>query len=262
MAVKWVRCSSEWQEARFRREVEILIKLRHPCIVPILGWSGGDSDIFEIHMKLAANGSLTDYLGRGRHAHLGIFRGATQQARLICEIVMGMKYVHSRGIIHRDLKPGNIVLNDGWHGLICDFGLSRTGWADGPPTPDAGTYEYAAPEQRSVETLDGEEPLNRYRNKVDVFTFGLVAHEIIAGDPPPNPNPPTEMREPPAYFGTLMQKLIHQCWSLEPSRRPSFADIFETFKSNHWAILPGADAKAIAERIAEVTRLEDCWWDY
>jgi serine/threonine protein kinase len=59
-----------------------------------------------------------------------------------------MGYVHSLHIIHRDLKPANILLDESWRGLTGDFGLSRPMSAFGPPTPETGTREYAAPEQR------------------------------------------------------------------------------------------------------------------
>jgi serine/threonine protein kinase len=248
-AVKWVTCSTKKQVEAFWRELEVTIKLQHPCIVPVLGWSRGGSNEFGIHMKLATNGSLKDHLAGGKLAHLKVFVDATRQAQLICDIVMGMKHVHSCGFIHGDLKPANILVDENWRALICDFGLCRIGSAERARTPDAGTYDYAAPEQWKAETPCTE--------KVDVFAFGLVAYEIISGELPVKPTMSTEVREPPASFGPLMRHVIFRCWSLDPTRRPSFVDIFNEFKSSGWAILPKADVTKIAASVSEVTTLEE-----
>jgi TPR repeat protein len=244
IAVKRFQAFTKW--SLFMREVEALVKLRHPCIVPILGWSRRDSNLLEIQMKYAANGALSDHLGHGSRAHLGLLRDPTRRARLLCEIVMGMEYIHSRGLIHRDLKPANILLDEDLRVMICDFGLSRSRSATGLPTPNAGTFEYAAPEQ-----WQADKP---YTGKVDVFTFGLIAYELIAGEPVVCPRQPDNLPERPPSFGPLMQNLIGRCWSLNPSDRPSFRDIFLEFKSSGWEILPGISVDRIAQSVSEVTR--------
>nr|GEX48871.1 mitogen-activated protein kinase homolog MMK1 [Tanacetum cinerariifolium] len=42
-----------------------------------------------------------------------------------CQILCGLKYIHSANVLHRDLKPSNILLNADCGLKICDFGLSR-----------------------------------------------------------------------------------------------------------------------------------------
>jgi serine/threonine protein kinase len=150
-------------------------------------------------------------------------------------------------MMHRDLKPENILLDANWRGLICDFGLSRMQSAEGPPSWNAVTEMYAAPEQWT--------PKGRYNEKVDVFTFGLVAFEIITGRPAFDPQR-SRLPDLSQSFSPLMQKVIRRCWSLTPAERPSFDDIFNEFKENRWAILPGADGERIAASVATVTRSE------
>ena len=36
-----------------------------------------------------------------------------------------MKYLHEHKIIHRYLKPDHVLLDDNFHPLITDFGVSR-----------------------------------------------------------------------------------------------------------------------------------------
>jgi hypothetical protein len=165
IAVK--RLFSRCPDEKFVREVEILSKLHHPCVIQIVGWSIGGSNALEIQMRLVANGALSHALQVGRSW------SDTQKAVIVCGIVLGMRYVHSQGIIHRDLKPGNIFLDEDWHAVIGDFGLGRFGSAEGPPTPEAYTKLFAAPEQLQVGVS--------YTEKVDVFAFGLVLCELIEG---------------------------------------------------------------------------------
>jgi serine/threonine protein kinase len=245
IAVKKIPRSAD--SASFVREVETLEKLRHPCVVAIHGWSR-TSKSFEIHLQFAVNGALSDHLELGNRAYLRVLGDATRQARLISDIVLGMKYVHSRGIIHRDLKPANILINERWRGLLCDFGLSRARSAKGLPTEDPATTSYAAPEEGK--------PNGRYTEKVDVFTFGLVAYAIVSRSPVSNEIVRHALDHPHPRFGDVIPPLIRRCWSVNPTERPSFQGIFDKFKSIGWAILPDADASIIEQSVLEVIRLE------
>jgi serine/threonine protein kinase len=249
IAVKRFDWSTGWSS--FMREVTTLIRLKHPCIVQILGWSQRGARSFAIRMPVAVGGALSDYIGCGRLALLGRLQDPTRQACIICDIVLGMKWVHSHGMMHRDLKPLNILVDKNWRAVICDFGMSLSGLATGLPSPFRGTWEYAAPEQW--------EPHGPYTEKVDIFAFGVVVYEIItgqscrwAGGSRLSPLP-----DPPAGYGSLIQNLIRECWLLEPSHRPSFQEIFDRFKSSEWAILPGADARAIAKSVWNVISLQN-----
>jgi hypothetical protein len=94
----------------FEREVESLVQLQHPCIVRIFGWSPATAFCDgEIHMEYAPNGSVATLLSNDRDSK---FWTPTRIGILICDIVLGMRYVHSKGILHRDLK-GVVPLLEG-----------------------------------------------------------------------------------------------------------------------------------------------------
>jgi serine/threonine protein kinase len=230
------------------REVDSLKTLRHPCVIPFVGWSIRDSEEYEIQMEWAEGGNLKEWIAGRRSGRPLEVSTQTLKARMICELVLGMRYVHSYDIMHRDLKPSNILLDEEYHAMIGDFGLSRSGVGDGPPTKDARTELYAAPEQ----LVTG----GSYTKEVDIFSFGLIVSELVEG--------PTDFAKfrsttPPVLskiFGPLLQRLIPRCCSLAASSRPSFAAIFAKFEKSGFAILPDADPKAIESRVSKVLKSE------
>jgi serine/threonine protein kinase len=194
-------------------------------------------------MQMAANGAVSDHFRDKKLAD------PTRQARIICDIVLGMRYIHFCDIIHRDLKPANILLDENWRGLIGDFGLSRAVSADSPASSGRGTPAYAAPEQLN--------PTGPYNSKVDVFAFGWVAYEIMSFPWPVGRCAQSELSHPPPRFGSVMPGLIQRCWSVDPSQRPSFREILDEFESNGWAILPDADARVVEAAVSQVIALEE-----
>lgn len=90
----------------------------------------------------------------------------------------GLEYLHDKAsppVIYRDLKCSNILLGEGYHPKLSDFGLAKLG-----PVGDnthvstrvMGTYGYCAPEY----AMTGQLTL-----KSDVYSFGVVLLELISG---------------------------------------------------------------------------------
>jgi hypothetical protein len=162
-------------QSEFINEFEILVKLNHPCILKIYGFVlPSNAWQAELHMEWASNGSLTRVMKLARGPQCPLFWNPTGIAIIIWGIVLGMRFMHSRGFIHQDLKPSNILLNDKWRVLLADFGSSRNKSTDVTPTV-AGTVQYAAPEM-----FEEDATLTR---KVDVYSFGLILYELLVGCP-------------------------------------------------------------------------------
>ena len=108
-----------------RIELTSLSKIRHPHVVRYYSYlmiKSQNSLTFYILMHFAECGSLERMVMENGPFNEDLCRVWTAQ------ILCGMSYMHENGIAHRDLKISNILLDNGHHILITDFGLSRLVW--------------------------------------------------------------------------------------------------------------------------------------
>lgn len=90
----------------------------------------------------------------------------------------GLEYLHDMAnppVIFRDLKASNILLGDGFHPKLSDFGLAKlgpTGEKTHVTTRVMGTYGYCAPEYALTGKLS---------KMSDVYSFGVIMLELITG---------------------------------------------------------------------------------
>ncbi|KAF8208345.1 kinase-like domain-containing protein [Mycena galopus ATCC 62051] len=109
--------------------------------------------------------------------------------RWICQIALGISYIHASGIIHRDLKPENLLLDADGNIRISDFGSAHTEDNPGPLDPFklyahevTGTWSYMAPEmlsnRRKVKCQ-----VKKYGLAVDYWSLGCVAFELLSEEP-------------------------------------------------------------------------------
>ena len=159
---------------RFRREAELLARLRHPSLVEVYEAGAQDGQPY-LAMELVEGGSLADRLDRGPLAP----RAA---AGLVRDVARAVRAAHLCGITHRDIKPANVLLSnpDDGQPKLSDFGLARL---DDPASRlthtgvAAGTPAYMAPEQADPRVGPLGPP-------ADVWALGAVLYECLAGRPP------------------------------------------------------------------------------
>jgi len=129
---------------RFRREVRVLTKLRHPGIVRLLT-AGVEQDRVYFTMEYIEGQPLTDLISGVRTA-----QGREALIRALATVARAVHYAHEQGIIHRDLKPSNIIIDASGNPVITDFGLAReieSGHTITAPGAAVGTALYMSPEQ-------------------------------------------------------------------------------------------------------------------
>jgi hypothetical protein len=81
-------------------------------------------------------------------------------------------YAHAQGIIHCDVKPGNVLIDQGGHVYLTDFGIARFMDAAVTTSSGLGTPLYMAPEQ-----IRGE----RLSPRIDIYALGIVLFELLTG---------------------------------------------------------------------------------
>lgn len=90
----------------------------------------------------------------------------------------GLEYLHDKmkpPVIYRDLKCSNILLGEGYHPKLSDFGLAKVGPVGDKThvsTRVMGTYGYCAPDYAMTGQLTF---------KSDIYSFGVVLLELITG---------------------------------------------------------------------------------
>jgi serine/threonine-protein kinase len=172
--------------ARFLREARVLGRIEHENLVPV-------HDAFEergrpvLVMDLLDGESLGDYLRREGRLPL------VEVARLFPGALAAVERAHQAGIVHRDLKPDNLFLVRAASGArslrVLDFGLAKR-LDDSASDPAAtttltgrgeilGTPPYMAPEQ-----LAGDEISDDLLPRIDVWSFGVILYECLAGRRP------------------------------------------------------------------------------
>lgn len=158
---------------RFQREISVLTPLHHPHIFPLLE-TGAVGPYLYYTMPCATDGSLKEHLLEEGRLPL------SEVIRLAAQIGGALDYAHQHGVIHRDLKPENILSHEGqW--ALCDFGIARAMEAASseslsPSGVVIGTPQYLSPEQgAAARKLDA---------RSDIYSFGCVLYEALAGHPP------------------------------------------------------------------------------
>ncbi|KAL8511479.1 hypothetical protein ACS0TY_018035 [Phlomoides rotata] len=218
-------------ENQFTREATLLSRLHHPNVIKFLG-ACRQPPVFFIVTEYLAEGSLRQYLHRLEHKSLPL----STIISMALDIARGMEYIHSQGLIHRDLKPENILISDDFHMKVADFGIACEAAYCDLVTDDPGTYRWMAPEMIKRK---------HYGKKVDVYGFGLILWELVAGTIPYDDMTPIQaafavvnknMRPVvPVECPLAMKALIEQCWCLQPDKRPEFCQIvkvLEEFQSS------------------------------
>lgn len=182
---------------RFRRETEVVARLKHPGIVPIFT-VGEEKGLPYFAMELVEGKTLAEWiheLQKGdrdklRPSQLG-FRGIRDWADACCEIgrqvALALHHAHERGVVHRDVKPSNIILTPDGRAQLLDFGLAM-GQGSAAVTRSGsqpGTMAYMSPEQVRGEAVD---------SRTDLYSLGATLYELLALVPPFELGSDEEMR--------------------------------------------------------------------
>ncbi len=220
---------------RFAREVLLSAQLQHPNIITVLA-TGIAGELPYYIMPYIEGESLRTRLER--HGALPV----REVVPILRDVARALAYAHGRGVVHRDIKPDNVLLAGG-AAMVTDFGVAKAlaGEVTQPATPtesggsaltalgtSLGTIGYMAPEQAAAD------PATDHR--ADLYAFGAMAYELLAGRAPFAGLPPRELltaivaRDPAPLAehapGTppALCALVHRCLAKDPAERPQRAE--------------------------------------
>ena len=232
----------EHRRRRLEREARAASALNHPNIVTVHDFGSEEGRTF-IVMELVRGMTLTQLIPpAGLEVRLALHYAQ--------QVATALQRAHAAGVIHRDIKPGNVMVTSDGLVKVMDFGLARVGplaidgetqsrqAADGALTEEGatlGTFAYMSPEQARGETLDA---------RSEIFSFGILLYEMIAGRRPFAGNNPYSTLEaicrmdPPSLGEFRMDlppgvsRLVRRCLAKSPDERyQSFADLVEELRA-------------------------------
>jgi serine/threonine protein kinase len=164
----------------FRNEAFVGAQLQHNRIVGVQDFGEHEGRLFLV-MDRVDGVNLDQFLKA-----LALHKAGPLELGLVLyiieEVLEALAYAHDRllarvidiSVIHRDITPRNIMISSRGEVLLTDFGIAR--WVDesGRTSKPIGTLLYMAPEQL----------LGQVTRQSDLYSLGVIFHELLTGSPP------------------------------------------------------------------------------
>ena len=159
-----VKIIDKHSEESIKNEKEILSKLKNDFIINIYFAFQDFSNLYLV-MDYLKGGDLRYHISKKNYFT------ETETKFFISNIILGLKYIHSKNIIHRDLKPENLILDSKGYIRITDFGISKINEKDNSKET-SGTPGYMSPEVLFIQN---------HSFISDFFALGIIGFELCFG---------------------------------------------------------------------------------
>nr|CAN70496.1 hypothetical protein VITISV_042040 [Vitis vinifera] len=185
IAVKQLSSKSKQGNREFVNEIGMISALQHPNLVKLYGCCIEGNQLLLIYEYLENNSLARALFGRDEQR---LNLDWPTRKKICLGIARGLAYLHEESrlkIVHRDIKATNVLLDKNLNAKISDFGLAKLDEDENThiSTRIAGTIGYMAPEYAMRGYLT---------DKADVYSFGIVALEIVSGKSNTNYRPKEE----------------------------------------------------------------------
>lgn len=179
VAIKMMLPSEEYSQeqrdyllSRFQREMDVLMQLRHPGVVQVLGQGRVGGDPYIVLERLS--GSPLSKI----HAELDW----KTTCEIVTELASALQAAHNAGVVHRDLKGENIIITGDGRVVLIDFGIARIPDSQLTGTARLGTPGATAPEQHTRRPDD-------VGPAADQWALGAMVYRLLTGMVPGEQHP-------------------------------------------------------------------------